>query len=72
MITAENLQALEASAEAAAATANALIAQIRCLRAAGRKPAEKTMKCPKCEAGPECFIETTDGRMACKACSAIF
>jgi len=80
-LTTVHLQAVEASAQAAAISCQALIAQIAALRAELRqedskqpeKPAvELPRACPKCGTGPDLHLPTNDGRTACKACKSIF
>jgi ribosomal protein S27AE len=73
-----HLQAVEASAQAAALSAQALLTQIAAFRAALKQQVEENpavelpMVCPKCGSGVELHIATSDGRMACRKCSAIF
>lgn len=77
-LTALHLRALEASAEAAAISAQALVAQIQSLRAALKQQLaedpgiEIPKSCPKCGANLEFHIPTSDGRTACRSCGTIF
>lgn len=77
-LTATHLKALEASAEAAAASVQALLAQIASLRAALKQQVDEDpgielpTVCPKCGSHHEIHIPTTDGRTACRKCSTIF
>ena len=73
-----HLRALETSAEAAAMSAQAMVAQIQALRAALNHQLEEDPGielpkiCPKCGAKPEFHIPTSDGRTACRSCGTIF
>jgi hypothetical protein len=77
-LTAAHLRALEASAEAAAMSAQALVAEIQSLRAALKHQLEEDpgvdlpKVCPKCGSKPEFHIPTSDGRTACRSCGTIF
>ena len=77
-LTATHLRALEASAQAAALSTQALLGQIAALRAAMKQQLEETpaieipQTCPKCGCGTEFLMPTSDGRHACRSCKTIF
>ena len=77
-LTAVHLRALEASAEVAAMSAQALVTEIQSLRATLKQQLaedpgiELPKVCPKCGSKPEFHIPTSDGRTACRSCGTIF
>ena len=77
-LTAAHLRALEATAEAAVASSQALVAEIHSLRAALKHQLEEDpgielpKVCPKCGSKAEYHIPTSDGRTACRSCGTIF
>ena len=76
-LTSAHLIALEASAHAAAMSAQALMTQIAALRAALRQLQEENAgmapppTCPKCKAEAEYLIPAED-KTFCRKCSSVF